>query len=606
MARGTARASDDLGKALRGMNIPIVILGLDGQIVQCSPAAEKMFHLAGETGWPASQSHLALVVPDLADLAAITVETGKEIEREIQVRGRWHMTRIGPYRTTGAGIDGVLLTMVDIHDLKERYENLKRKENFVSVVLDAARHLLVVVLDREGRIVGFNRACQELTGYARTEIEGRILWDFLLVPEEIEEVKGIFRQLVDGRIVQSQNHWITRDGRRRLVAWSAGVTRGASGAVEFVVRTGVDITERQEARQQARESEATVRALLETAAQAIIVVGRDGRIAMVNAAAETMFGYSREELIGLALEKLIPPQFRALHIPHRHRYFREARPRPMGLGMDLSGLRKDGIEFPVEISLSHIETGDGNLAVSFISDITERKRAEDALRASQAQLRALTASLLEAQEQERRRLSRELHDDLNQKLAMLSVEVGQIEGAVSGAMKERLAALGMRLSALTDEVRRTAYQLHPSVLEHLGLVAALESYCADFSRQESIDVGFRKRHVPASLPQATALCLYRVTQESLRNVARHSGASRALVSLSGSRNDIVLRISDNGRGFDVAAMHRRGLGLVSMEERVRTVGGTLTISTHAGDGTRIEVRIPLSFERNETAPASAG
>jgi len=157
--------------------------------------------------------------------------------------------------------------------------------------------------------------------------------------------------------------------------------------------------------------------------------------------------------------------------------------------------------------------------------------------------------------------------------------------------------LRQRIGALSDDLRRVAYRLHPSALEHLGLVVAIESLCAEFSTAERIQVRFRKQDVPRTLPADIALCIFRVTQECLRNVARHSGATRAYVALVGGKDGLGLVISDRGTGFDLELVKgKKGLGLVSIAERVRLVGGTLAIQTRPGDGARIELRIPLPPE----------
>jgi two-component system, chemotaxis family, CheB/CheR fusion protein len=608
-----ARISDDLTNVLAGVNIPILMLGGDRRIRRFTPAAEKLLHLAqSDVGRPIRDFRLGLAIPELDDLISVVLKEGRELQRDVRADdGRWYSIRLRPYWTSEQKIDGVLVALLDIHELKESQEAARREQRFVSAILDAAsRALLVVVLDREGRIVHFNRACQETTGYSFEEAKGKLLWDLLVASEDMGKSKASFQQLLAGTPNEYEKHWVTKYGRRRLITWWNTVIFGDDRQTHYVIRAGIDITER-------RQSEATVRALLETAAQAILAIDSTGKIILANATSQMMFGYRRDELLDQPIASLIPKRFREQHAHRQGGFFSQPRNRPMGLGLNLHGMRKDGTEFPVEVSLSHIETPEGTLAVAFVSDITERKRSEEALqkseaaaRASQDQLRALTVRLLEAQEEERRRISRELHDDLNQRLAMLAVEVGEIRANLSPrstrAVGTKLQTVEDRINALSDDARRTAYQLHPSVLEHLGLVTALESYCVDFSKQEAVKVTFKLRNVPKSIPPATALCLYRVTQECLRNVAKHAGTSRATVTLAGTKGGLTLTVSDAGRGFDPdSGKAEGGLGLVSIKERVMAVGGTVTIKTEPGVGTQILVRMPYEENPIEKTKAAA-
>lgn len=238
------------------------------------------------------------------------------------------------------------------------------------------------------------------------------------------------------------------------------------------------------------------------------------------------------------------------------------------------------------------------------AEIATRKRAEGALRQSQddlrrsrEELRALAAGLLSAQEEERRRVSRELHDDLNQRLAVLAVDVETLRQQASFSpdlLRGQLRRLQDRLVHLSEDVRRMACRLHPAILEHLGLPAALKSYCAEFSKREGIKVRFVGRDSLDSVPPDVALCVYRIAQEGLRNVAKHSGARRATIVLAGVESGIRLTITDRGVSFNPETAKRKGgLGLLGMGERVRLLAGSLSIKSRPGDGTRIDVRIPL-------------
>ena len=590
--------SDDLNNVLSGVNIPILLLGGDRRIRRFTPTAEKLLHLLpGDVGRPIGDIRLRLDIPDMEQMIADVLRNETELKRDVLAEdGRWYSLRMLPYKTREQKIDGLLLSFSDIDAAKRSHEALRKERNFITAVLDAASTLMVVVLDQEKRIVHFNRACQELTGYTLDEVKGRPQ-DFLLLPDELGHVNASFEELLRGKQRENQCYWVAKDGRRRLIAWSNAVVLDDQGRVDCVIRTGIDVTERQEARDQAHESAATMRALLETAAQAVVAVRRDGRIVLVNAAAETMFGYPRAELLGLRVGDLVPQRSREQHSGHQARYFQQPQNRPMGLALDLAGVRKDGTEFPIDVSLGYVETRDGLLAVAFVSDITERRRSRVALEQSEAGLRTLTAGLLAAQEEERKRVSRELHDDLNQRMAMLAVSVAEIEDGLpdsAGVIREQLLKLEASLKAVSDDLRRTAYQLHPSILEHLGLAAALKAYCEDISNHGKIKIGFKQHHVPNDIPEGVSLCLYRVAQECLRNVVKHSGATRASVKLQGKENELVLTISDTGAGFDPGEARKRGgLGLVGMEERVRLVEGSVCIKTRPGDGTEIMVQIPL-------------
>ena len=244
--------------------------------------------------------------------------------------------------------------------------------------------------------------------------------------------------------------------------------------------------------------------------------------------------------------------------------------------------------------------------ITVVRDITERTQAEEALQRSQEalhrsreELRALAARLIAAQEDERRRVSRELHDDLNQKLAVLALEVEELRKlshATPDRIQERVSWLQDRVTELSEDIHRIAYQLPPSLLDHLGLAVALESFADEFSQREGVRIRFAHRNVPESVPQDVASCLYRVAQEALRNVAKHSGATQAQVSLTGADGSLRLAVTDPGVGFDPEVVKGRGLGIVSMEERVRLVNGVISIRSGPGLGTRIEIRVPLRRE----------
>ena len=591
--------TDDLSNVLSGLNIPIVMLDADRRIRRFTPSAERLFHLLpGDTGRPLGDIRMRIVVPDLDDLISGVMENGHDVQREVKADdGQWYSVRLFPYRTRDRVINGVLLAFVDIAELKLSQDATRKEESLVSAILDAAANdLLVVVMDKEGRIVLFNRACQERTGYSQEEAEGRRISDFLLTPKEVPGARAILDEIRGGAIIRREDYWITKDGQRRLIAWSSSTVR-FDGALEYMVATGIDVTERQQAREEAQEKGATVQALLESASQAVMAHDVLGRIKLVNASAGTMFGYSREELMTLTIESLLPQALRPQHKRDRVNWFESPETREMGAGLDLLGRRKDGSEFPVAISLSHIETKGGPFGVCFVLDITGRKKAQAALLKNKQELQQLTARLLSIQEAETELLARDLHDDLSQKLAALGMEASVLAKSLpksSDSPKDRIRDLGKKISDLSDEVHRLSRRLHPAILEDLGLEAALREECLDFSRRSGIPVEFRATDVPRAVSADVALCLFRIGQEALRNIGKHAGARDVRFVLARHESNLALLIEDAGSGFNPEEIRGRGgLGLISMEERARLVNGEFFIRSQPGQGTEIEVHVPL-------------
>ena len=224
-------------------------------------------------------------------------------------------------------------------------------------------------------------------------------------------------------------------------------------------------------------------------------------------------------------------------------------------------------------------------------DITERKRTE-------AELRDLSGRLINAHEEERARLARELHDDLTQRLAILAIEAGRVEREISKLpAAETLRGIREGLIRLSEDIHALSYRLHPSVLEDLGLGEALKTECEQFSRRESIPAAVQLKDLPEKMPRGAALCLFRVAQEALRNVARHARASSVEISLWRNDGGLQLSVRDNGVGFDSTG-HRDqpSLGLASMKERVRLLGGELKIESAPGRGTNILAWLPVKEE----------
>jgi PAS domain S-box-containing protein len=247
--------------------------------------------------------------------------------------------------------------------------------------------------------------------------------------------------------------------------------------------------------------------------------------------------------------------------------------------------------------------------VGFVFDIHDRKRAEQTLRENESALRAsydriqdLAGRLITAQEVERSRIGSDLHDDVNQQLASFSISLSNVKrrlrDGADATVREELTRLQQRTIDLADVIRNLSHELHPGVLQHAGLSAALKGHCAEFSRQHAIEVTLSAVDDLGGIPHDVALCLYRVAQEALRNIGAHAAAHKAQVTLRSSKERLELVIADDGQGFNLSEARRvGGLGLISLDERVRLIGGSLTINTEPQRGTEVRVQVPLGGHR---------
>ena len=252
--------------------------------------------------------------------------------------------------------------------------------------------------------------------------------------------------------------------------------------------------------------------------------------------------------------------------------------------------RRDGVyRWMLDIAAPRVNA-DGSFAgfVGSAADITDQKLAQEALE-------KIGGKLIEAQEEERSRIARELHDDICQRLALLSMELEQANRGANGlGGSQKIEEIRRHCAQIATDVQALSHKLHSSKLEYLGLTAAVRSFCHEFSEQYGVSVQFADDNVPNSLPREISLSLFRVTQEALQNALKHSGANQFSVTLRGASNEVQLEISDSGAGFDVEkATPARGLGLVSMQERVHLVHGSFTIESKVNSGTKILVRVPL-------------
>jgi len=326
-----------------------------------------------------------------------------------------------------------------------------------------------------------------------------------------------------------------------------------------------------------------------------IAHARDGRYIDANGAFEIQTGRNRDEIIGrtpVEIDLWVDPDQRTAFMKQML---------AMGNVRDLEVRlrRKDGQIRTSLGSAEMIEVNGEPCVLSVIADITERKQAEEVIA-------DFSGKLIDAQEAERTRIARELHDDINQRLAMVAVNLKTLKQDLQGSdvkMSRRIQEACEQVAGLENDIQALSHRLHSSKLEYLGLEAATASLCTELSERQSVKIDFRCDGIPEELPSEVSLCLFRVLQEALHNAVKYSGAGVLEVSLTGSPQQIELKVHDSGVGFDLkVASNGHGLGLTSMRERLRLVGGQLSIDSKPNQGTTVTARVPLSAE---TATASA-
>jgi PAS domain S-box-containing protein len=354
-------------------------------------------------------------------------------------------------------------------------------------------------------------------------------------------------------------------------------------------------------------SEARLASILESAMDAILTVDEEQRIVLFNRAAEAVFGVRREDALGTRLDRFLPSRFRAGHRAHIEDFGRTGvTGRRMGDTTTLWALRADGEEFPIEASISQAVEDGRRFYTVILRDITRRKVAEDALLAQQQELRELSARVLEAREEEKTRIARELHDELGQMLTALKMDLSWLSGRLPAGDAELGARAGEMRTLLEDTVsatRRISADLRPLMLDDLGLAEAAQWLAQDFARRSGIPCEVRMAAPEAlqGLPKTLSTAIYRAVQESLTNVARHSGAKRAWVAFAAENGDVRIEIEDDGRGIGPEDLRKaRSLGLKGMRERFAYFGGSLEISSPARGGTRLRIQVPVP--REDAAP----
>jgi PAS domain S-box-containing protein len=340
----------------------------------------------------------------------------------------------------------------------------------------------------------------------------------------------------------------------------------------------------------ASEVAARLAGLLDSAMDAIVTVDEAQRILIFNQAAEKIFGWSADQMLGRTLAELLPERFQGAHGQHMQRFAATGvTSRRMGGPSVVYGRRANGEDFPVDAAISQLATPKGVLFTVILRDVSERARAQDELNA----FSSAAAAIIEA---EKMRISRELHDDLAQSLTALKMDANWVRDNLPGdtdALRTKLDDMLAMLDSTVAATRRIAADLRPLLLDDLGLVPAIEWLVQNFIQRSNVPCTLVADE-DIELPEPYATAVFRIVQESLANVAKHAHASEVEVHIDQLPDSVLLRVSDNGQGFLTASARKpHSLGLMGLRERVSLLKGNVQIDSQPGSGTTLHVRIPV-------------
>lgn len=460
-------------------------------------------------------------------------------------------------------------------------------------LLDSAMDAIISV-DESQRIVLYNRAAEKIFGWPAEEMRGQPL-DRLL-PERFhdmhaEHVRRFGATGVTSRRMSGSNvvYGKRANGEEFPVDASISQVDTAEGKLYTVILR--DVTDRVQAEQEEARLSARLAGLLDSAMDGIITVDEGQRIVLYNRAAEKIFGWSALQVMGRPLDMLMPKRYREAHRQQvRHFGATGITSRRMGGTTVIHGLRANGDEFPVDASISQLDTPDGKLYTVILRDITARVRAE-------RELASFAAEAAGIREQEKSRIARELHDELAQSLTALKMDTIWLRDNLDAKPETAAAKLSDMLAMLDTSVastRRIAADLRPLVLDDLGLAPAIEWLVQTFTQRNGVPCELEiDEELELREPYATAV--FRIVQESLVNVAKHAQATHVRVRVARESDELVLAVQDNGRGFRLADPRKpQSLGLVGLRERALLLKGKVEVASEPGYGTRVEARLPVA------------
>jgi PAS domain S-box-containing protein len=449
----------------------------------------------------------------------------------------------------------------------------------------------IAVEDLEGTLLLANPALCSMLGYREDELCGMSCSQFANA-EDSEDDWAHFQQLCAGVIdkYSLEKRYVRKNGGQLWGRLNVSLWRDGDGGAPLVFAFVEDITERKRSEEALRLSEERFRLAAQAAKMYAYEWDVQADTVVRSEAYVDVFGYSHQEKERTRQQILadIHPDDRALFIGSVD----QLTPENSTSQISYRRLRPAGSVVWLEKSARGFFDEQGKLLrmIGMVANITERKLAE-------AAVASVSRRLIEAQEQERSRIARELHDDIGQRLAILAINLTQIQlrPPNSSELPGRIGELQKQTSEIAADIQSLSHELHSSRLQFLGIVAAMRGFCREFGEQQKVEIDCKIHDLPVPLSPDISLCFFRVLQEALHNAAKHSGVQYFEVELWGTPDEIHLTVSDSGAGFDIdAAKASQGLGLISMQERLRLLNGTLSIESQLQRGTTIHARVPFS------------
>ena len=450
-----------------------------------------------------------------------------------------------------------------------------------------------------GRYLAVNAQFCNMLGYSEQELLGKTNND-VTHPDDQQATKQHLAEALAGTADAStafHKRYVRKDGSIRYASIGFNIiSNPETGAAESIGLIQ-DVTASVDQQQRLKDEEKRLSTIIQNSMDAIIVIDAQEKIQIFNAAAEQMFGYIGKNTLDLSLSSLIPRTLRTAHHVQIQDFLSSGKTaRKMGSHMMVQGVRANGELFPIEASISRVMSDGKTYMTVIMRDLTERLKTQDELKRVQLELRELSMASLTAREEEKSRISRELHDELGQSLTALKMDLSWLQSHLSSNVAERSGRLIVMQSILDSTVtatRRIAADLRPLMLDDLGLLAALEWLTQDFVRRTSVPCDLRVDEAVVDVDERIQSALYRTIQECLTNIARHAQATQVMIELKVKPSVVQLQVHDNGKGIlDLERGKQGAFGLIGMRERIYILGGSVAIESPPGEGTLVTIELP--------------